>query len=76
MEQSKVVTMRTKKDNDIEIALIQQELSVIKDNHLKHLKEDVEKIDKKVDKISDRLWWFAGIIIIATVGPLIGSLFT
>ena len=76
MEQSKVVTMRKQKDNDIEIALIQQELSVIKDNHLKHLKEDVEKIDKKVDKISDRLWWFAGIIIIATVGPLIGSLFT
>ena len=76
MEQSKVVTMRKQKDNDIEIALIQQELSVIKDNHLKHLKEDVEKIGKKVDKISDRLWWFAGIIIIATVGPLIGSLFT
>ena len=68
--------MRTKKDNDIEIALIQQELSVIKDNHLKHLKEDVEKIDKKVDRLDQRIWWILGILVAGTVGPMLAKLFT
>ena len=76
MEQSKVVTMRKQIDNDIEIALIQQELSVIKDNHLKHLKEDVEKIDKKVDRLDQRIWWILGILVAGTIGPMLAKLFT
>lgn len=76
MEQSKVVTMRKEKNNDIEIALIQQELSVIKDNHLKHLKEDVEKIDKKVDRLDQRIWWILGILVAGTIGPMLAKLFT
>ena len=68
--------MRKQKDNDIEIALIQQELSVIKDNHLKHLKEDVEKIDKKVDKLDQRIWWILGLLVAGTIGPMLAKLFT
>jgi len=72
---SKVVTMR-KTENDVEIALIQQELEVIKDNHLKHLKEDVEKIEKKVDKLDARLWWILGLLVAGTIGPMLAQLFT
>ena len=65
-----------KTENDVEIALIQQELEVIKDNHLKHLKEDVEKVEKKVDKLDARLWWILGILVAGTVGPMLAQLFT
>lgn len=73
---AKVVTMRKNKNSDVEIALIQQELEVIKDNHLKHLKEDVEKIEKKVDKLDARLWWILGLLVAGTVGPMLAKLFT
>jgi hypothetical protein len=72
---AKVVTMRNKND-DVEIALIKQELTVIKDNHLKHLKDDVEKIDKKVDRLDQRIWWILGILVAGTVGPMLAKLFT
>jgi hypothetical protein len=72
---AKVVTMRNKND-DVEIALIKQELNVIKDNHLKHLKDDVEKIDKKVDRLDQRIWWILGILVAGTVGPMLAKLFT
>ena len=75
MEQAKVVTMRNKND-DVEIALIKQELTVIKDNHLKHLKDDVEKIDKKVDRLDQRIWWILGILVAGTIGPMLAKLFT
>lgn len=61
---------------DKEIALIKQDINTIKDNHLAHIEKDMNKIHSKVDKIDNRLWWLAGIIIAATVGPLIAGLFT
>lgn len=67
--------MRNKND-DVEIALIKQELTVIKDNHLKHLKDDVEKIDKKVDRLDQRIWWILGILLAGTIGPMLAKLFT
>ena len=67
MEQDEVKT---------EIALIKQDINTIKDNHLAHIEKDMNRIHNKVDKIDNRLWWIAGIIIAATVGPLIAGLFT
>ena len=67
MEQDEVKT---------EIALIKQDINTIKDNHLAHIEKDMNRIHTKVDKIDNRLWWLAGIIIAATVGPLIAGLFT
>lgn len=61
---------------DKEIALIKQDINTIKDNHLHHIEKDMNLIHKKVDKIDNRLWWLAGIIIAATVGPLIAGLIT
>lgn len=60
----------------VEIALIKQDINTIKDNHLAHIEKDMNRIHEKVDKIDTRLWMIAGIIIAATVGPLIAGLFT
>lgn len=65
-----------KTEDEIKMALIQQELEVIKDNHLKHLKDDVEKVEKKVDKLDARLWWILGILVAGTIGPMLAQLFT
>lgn len=77
MNTARVIEMREQEDNiQTEIALIKKDINVIKDNHLAHIEKDVDRIHKKVDKIDNRLWWFAGIIIAATVGPLLAGLFT
>jgi len=69
--------MEVKQDEvKTEIALIKQDINTIKDNHLAHIEKDMNRIHTKVDKIDNRLWWLAGIIIAATVGPLIAGLFT
>jgi hypothetical protein len=69
--------IRMKQDEvKTEIALIKQDINTIKDNHLAHIEKDMNRIHTKVDKIDNRLWWLAGIIIAATVGPLIAGMFT
>ena len=73
-KRSRVQSIRTE-STETEIALIKRDIEVIRDNHLHHLKEDVERVERKVDRIDTRLWMIAGIIIAATVGPLIGKLF-
>lgn len=47
----------------------------IRDNHLEHMKEDIDKLDKKVDKMDARLWWILAILVGATLIPVITNLF-
>lgn len=47
----------------------------IKDNHLEHMKQDIDKLDRKVDKMDARLWWILAILVGATLVPLITQLF-
>jgi len=47
----------------------------MRDNHLAHLKEDLDKLDAKVDRMDQRLWWILGILVAATVIPAIAKLF-
>jgi len=72
---AKVIEMK-QDEVKTEIALIKKDISTIKDNHLAHIEKDMNRIHTKVDKIDSRLWWIAGIIIAATVGPLIAGMFT
>ena len=72
---AKVIKMK-QDEVKTEIALIKQDINTIKDNHLAHIEKDMNRIHNKVDKIDSRLWWIAGIIIAATVGPLIAGMFT
>ena len=68
--------------NKYTIQIIQNDLDIIKNNHLKHIEDDMdsinkkvdkldEKIDKKIDKMDGRLWWIIGILIAATLIPMI-----
>lgn len=73
-EKAKTTTMRTDSSTDTEIAIIKKDIEIIRDNHLAHIEKDMNKMANKIDKIDNRLWWLAGIIIVATVGPLIGNM--
>ena len=46
----------------------------IRDNHLDHMKKDIDKIDAKVDKMDARLWWVLAILVGATLLPVIKDL--
>jgi polyhydroxyalkanoate synthesis regulator phasin len=72
-EKAKVKTMRTN-STDTEIAIIKKDIETIRDNHLHHMKEDIEKIEKKVDKIDNRIWWVLGILVASTVGTLLANM--
>jgi hypothetical protein len=48
-----------------------REIEIIKDNHLRHLQEDVSKLNKKVESLDNRLWWILGILVSATVVPAV-----
>jgi hypothetical protein len=48
-----------------------REIEIIKENHLRHLQEDVQKINKKVESLDNRLWWILGILVTATVIPAV-----
>lgn len=50
----------------------------IRDNHLEHMKQDmdkmdakIDKVDNKVDKMDSRLWWILAILVGATLVPVI-----
>ena len=72
-EKAKVRNIRTN-STDTDIALIQQELDTIKNNHLHHMKEDIDRVEKKVDKIDNRIWWVLGILVASTVGTMLANM--
>jgi len=51
-----------------------KEIEVIKNNHLAHMADDIDKLDRKVTAMDSRLWWILGILVAATVIPEIVSL--
>jgi hypothetical protein len=78
---AKVVTIRMDEitQNKVDIEVIKHDLASLKESTKEHnakTEKDFELIHKKIDKIDSRLFWVLGVIIVATVGPLIGSLFT
>ena len=47
----------------------------IRDNHLEHMKEDIDKMDQKLDKMDDRLWWIFTLIVGSVIGTIIAKIF-
>lgn len=43
----------------------------IRDNHLEHMKQDIDKVDSKIDKIDERLWAVVLLIIASIAAPII-----
>lgn len=48
----------------------------IRDNHLEHMKDDIDRIEKKVDKMDERIWLVLIILIGATFIPVIANFFS
>lgn len=48
-----------------------QEIKVIKENHLVHMAEDIDRIEKKVEKIDARIWAILIILCGATFIPML-----
>ena len=61
-------------DNDTEIALLKKDVKEIKDNHLSHMKDDIDRIERKVDKIDNRIWWVLGVLISTQVAGMIANM--
>lgn len=51
-----------------------QEIKTIKENHLAHMSEDIDRIEKKVEKIDARIWAILIILCGATFLPLLAEL--
>lgn len=63
---------------DKEIALIKHDIKSIRDEtniHNKQTEKDFASIHKKIDKIDNRLWAVAALIIATTFGKLLADLF-
>lgn len=48
----------------------------IRDNHLEHMKQDIDRIEEKVDKMDERIWLVLIILIGATFIPVIANFFS
>ena len=67
-------TKTMKYDSDTEIALLKKDIAEIKDNHLSHMKDDIDRIERKVDKIDNRIWWVLGILVSTQVASMIANM--
>jgi hypothetical protein len=43
----------------------------IRDNHLEHMKQDIDKMDSKIDKMDERLWAIVLLILASIAAPVI-----
>ena len=48
-----------------------REIEIIKNNHLAHMAEDIDRVEGKVDKIDNRIWAILIILCGATFVPMI-----
>ena len=48
-----------------------KEIDAIKNNHLAHMAEDIDRVETKVDRIDNRIWAILIILCGATFVPMI-----
>lgn len=46
---------------------LSRELDIIKNNHLAHMAEDIDRLDKRLEKMDNRIW----AILILLVGAVV-----
>jgi hypothetical protein len=51
-----------------------EQVRIIKDNHLAHMSQDIDRIETKVDKMDARLWYVLIILVGAVVLPALSNL--
>ena len=58
-----------------EVQEIKTDIKIIKENHLAHIENDVTRLDKKLDKMDNRVWAVLAILVASVVAPLIAQMF-
>jgi hypothetical protein len=48
-----------------------QEIKLIKENHLKHMADDIDKVEKKIEKMDARVWAILILLVGAVVLPAV-----
>jgi hypothetical protein len=47
------------------------EVKIIKDNHLAHMQQDIDNIEKKIEKMDNRVWAILILLVGAVVLPAV-----
>jgi len=50
---------------------VKREISIIKNNHLKHMHNDIDKIDQKIDTITNWIIYGLGALAVALLGQVL-----
>lgn len=67
MAQNKVM------DNAERISRLEATVENIRDNHLQHMAEDIDRIERKVDRMEAKLWWILSLLVASTVIGMLGD---
>ncbi len=73
-------------EHQLQLQDLHNEISVIKDNHLVHIAQDIDELDtaiketkeefnKRFDKIDERIWWLVGLVVTTLVTIVISMVF-
>lgn len=73
MDKNKKEWMEVTEKNTTDIQNIKQDIKTIKDNHLHHIEKDMNRMDKTICKIDNRLWWVLGLMVVSIVVGYIGD---
>jgi polyhydroxyalkanoate synthesis regulator phasin len=73
MSKDKKEWMEVTDKNTKDIQDIKQDIKTIKDNHLHHIEKDMDRMDKIIGKMDNRLWWVLGLMVVSIVVGYIGD---
>lgn len=57
--------------NDMTLKQLTEIVINIRDNHLEHMKEDIDRVEKKVEKMDARVWAILILLVSAVVIPAV-----
>ena len=60
---------------EIDSKIIKSDITVIKNNHLAHMAQDIDRIENKLDKLDNRVWAILFSIVILAASNVIATFF-
>lgn len=60
---------------EIDTRLISKDVKQIRDNHLSHMSQDIDRIENKLDKLDTRVWSILFAIVILAASNVIAAFF-
>lgn len=61
---------------EIDTQLISKDLKHIRDNHLQHMAQDIDRIENKLDKVDQRVYMILFSIVILAASNVIATFFS